>query len=191
VKYFDCEGISATVIVKHAANIEEGQPMAESTPDDVAAQRARLMEELRGYGATFTEFSRRFAAWLDLHYTDAVALLEISAAEERGDPLSPARLSERISLSSGATTALINRLEQAHHVGRTREHSDRRVITLHTTEHVGALASEYFGPLAERLDDMMANYSPEVLRQFETFVVDLRNTMELHLRDGSAMPRPR
>jgi hypothetical protein len=41
------------------------------------------------------------------------------------------------------------------------------------------------------LDDMMANYSPEVLRQFETFVVDLRNTMELHLRDGSALPRPR
>jgi MarR family transcriptional regulator, organic hydroperoxide resistance regulator len=165
--------------------------MAESTPDDVAAQRARLMEELRGYGATFTEFSRRFAAWLDLHYTDAVALLEISAAEERGDPLSPARLSERISLSSGATTALINRLEQAHHVVRTREHSDRRVITLHTTEHVGELASQYFGPLAERIDDMMANYSPEVLRQFETFVVDLRNTMELHLRDGSALPRPR
>jgi len=165
--------------------------MAESTPDDVAAQRARLMEELRGYGATFTEFSRRFAAWLDLHYTDAVALLEISAAESRGHPLSPARLSERISLSSGATTALINRLEQAHHVVRTREHSDRRVITLHTTEHVGELASEYFGPLAERLDDMMANYSPELLGQFETFVVDLRNTMELHLRDGSALPRPR
>jgi DNA-binding MarR family transcriptional regulator len=165
--------------------------MAESTPDDVAAQRARLMEELRGYGATFTEFSRRFAAWLNLHYTDAVALLEISAAEERGAPLSPARLSERISLSSGATTALINRLEHAHHVVRTREHSDRRVVTLHTTEHVGGLATEYFGPMAERLDDMMSHYSPEVLRQFETFVVDLRNTMELQLRDGSALPEPR
>jgi DNA-binding MarR family transcriptional regulator len=165
--------------------------MADSTPDDVAVQRARLMEELRGYGATFTEFSRRFAAWLHLHYTDAVALLEISAAEERGDPLSPARLSERISLSSGATTALINRLEKAHHVVRTREHSDRRVVTLHTTEHVGELAAEYFGPLAERLDEMMAHYSPDVLRQFESFVVDLRNTMEVQLRDASGLPGPR
>jgi MarR family transcriptional regulator, organic hydroperoxide resistance regulator len=165
--------------------------MAESTPDDVAAQRARLMEEMRGYGATFTQFSRRFADWLDLHYTDAVALLEISAAEDRGDPLSPARLGERISLSSGATTALVNRLEQAHHVVRTREHSDRRVVTLHTTEHVGELASEYFGPLAKRFDDMMSHYSPEALQQFENFVVDLRNTMELHLRDAGAAPRPR
>jgi MarR family transcriptional regulator, organic hydroperoxide resistance regulator len=153
--------------------------MAESTP--VAAQRVRLMEELRGYGATFTEFSRRFAAWLGLHYTDAVALLEISAAEERGDPLSPARLSERISLSSGATTALINRLEQADHVVRTREHSDRRVVTLHTTPHVGGLAGEYFGPMSARVDEMMARYSPDVLRQFERFVVDLRETMEREL----------
>jgi DNA-binding MarR family transcriptional regulator len=164
--------------------------VADPTADLVAAQRARVMEELRAYGATFTEFSRRFARWLDLHYTDAVALLEISAAEERGDPLSPARLSERISLSSGATTALVNRLEQAHHVVRTREREDRRVVTLHTTEHVGALAHEYFGPMAERLDHMMERYSPEVLRQFETFVVDLRNTMELHLTEEATSVGP-
>ena len=157
-----------------------------SRPDDVAAQRARLMEGLRGYGATFTEFSRRFAAWLSLHYTDAVALLEIAEAEQRGRPLSPARLSERVSLTSGATTALINRLELAHHVVRTREHTDRRVVTLHTTEHVGELAGEYFGPLSARLDTMMARYPPEQLEQFETFVADLRDTMELHLREQNS-----
>jgi MarR family transcriptional regulator, organic hydroperoxide resistance regulator len=158
--------------------------MADTT-HDIAAQRARLMEEMRGYGATFTEVSRRFAAWLDLHYTDAVALLEISAAEQRGEPLSPARLSERISLSSGATTALINRLERANHVVRTREHADRRVVTLNATDHVSELAGRYFAPLSARLDAMMANYSPELLQQIETFVVDLRDTMERHLDEES------
>jgi DNA-binding MarR family transcriptional regulator len=166
-------------VVEHT---DEGRAMTDWTPAEVAAQRVRVMEELRGYGASFTEVSRRFAAWLDMHYTDAVALLEISAAEQRGTPLSAARLSERVSLSSGATTALINRLEGAHHVVRNREHADRRVVTLHTTPHVGALAGDYFSPLSERLDAMMAKYSPEQLRQFETFVVDLRNTMEDHLR---------
>jgi DNA-binding MarR family transcriptional regulator len=160
--------------------------MIESTPDDVAILRARVMEELRGYGSTFTEVSRRFAAWLSLHYTDAVALLAVAEAEQRGDPLSPARLSERVSLSSGATTALINRLEQAHHVVRSREHTDRRVVTLHTTEPVGALAEEYFGPLGTRLDAMMSKYPPEQLRQFETFVTELRNTMEEHLREQNS-----
>jgi DNA-binding MarR family transcriptional regulator len=157
--------------------------IAESTPDEVAVQRARVMEGLRGYGASFTEVSRRFADWLSLHYTDAVALLEIAEAEQRGDPLSPARLSERVSLTSGATTALINRLELAEHVVRTREHSDRRVVTLHTTAHVGALAERYFGPLGARLDAMMAHYPPEQLRQFETFIADLRDTMDEHLRE--------
>jgi DNA-binding MarR family transcriptional regulator len=160
--------------------------MAESTPDDVTMQRARVMEELRGYGATFTEFSRRFAAWLSLHYTDAVALLEVAEAEQRGDPLSAARLAERVSLSSGATTALINRLERARHVVRAREQDDRRVVTLHATEHVAALAQEYFGPLGTRLDVMMAKYPPEQLRQFEHFVTDLRNTMEEHLREQNS-----
>ena len=160
--------------------------MAGTTPDDVALQRARVMEGLRGYGATFTEISRRFAEWLSLHYTDAVALLEIAEAERRGDPLSPARLGGRVSLTSGATTALINRLEHADHVVRTREHSDRRVVTLHTTAHVAVLADQYFGPLGTRLDAMMAQYPPELLGQFETFVADLRDTMETHLREQNS-----
>jgi DNA-binding MarR family transcriptional regulator len=175
MKYFYGEGISAMVTCQTP---QKGRPMTESTPD-VAIQRARVMEELRGYGSTFTEVSRRFAAWLSLHYTDAVALLAVAEAEQRGDPLSPARLSERVSLSSGATTALINRLEQA-------QHGDRRVVTLHTTEHVGALAQEYFGPLGTRLDAMMSKYPPEQLRQFETFVTELRNTMEEHLREQNS-----
>jgi len=162
--------------------------MTDSTPDEVAAQRIRLMEELRGYGASFTEVSRRFAAWLQLHHTDAVALLEISAAEQRGNPLSPARLGERIGLTSGATTALINRLEGAHHLVRSRDNSDRRVVTLRTTPQVRTLADEYFGPLGGRLDAMMAKYSPTQLRQFEIFVVDLRRTMEQHLDDDVRPP---
>ena len=157
--------------------------MTGSTPDDDVARRVRLMAALRGYGSTFTEVSRRFATWLDLHYTDATALLEIFEAEQRGDPLSPARLSKRVGLSSGATTALLNRLEAAEHLVRTREHSDRRVVTLHTTEHVGTLAASYFDPLSARLDAMMATYSPEQLQQFEAFVVALRETMETHLEN--------
>lgn len=82
-------------------------------PRDISVERERLMDEFRAYGGTFTEFSHRFASWLGLHSTDATALMEITAAEEKGTPLSPARLGERISLTSGATTALLNRLEKA------------------------------------------------------------------------------
>jgi MarR family transcriptional regulator, organic hydroperoxide resistance regulator len=157
----------------------------EPTPGDVAAQRERLMEGLRAYGSLYTEFSRRFAAWLGLHSTDAVAVLEISAADERGTPLSPARLGERISLSSGATTALLNRLELAGHIVRTRDHTDRRVVTLHSSPDIPERAGEFFGSLATRLDAMMAEYSPELLEQFESFLTHLRGTMNAELADPS------
>lgn len=159
--------------------------MEEAVRDGVAEQRERLMELLRIYGGHYAELGRRFAAWLGLHATDATAVLEIAAAEERGAPLSPARLSERISLSTGATTALLNRLEAAGHITRTREHSDRRIVTLRSGAHVRERADEFFGPLAGRLDASMAAYPPQFLERFEQFMADLNATMDAHLAERS------
>ncbi|WP_067710608.1 MarR family winged helix-turn-helix transcriptional regulator [Nocardia yamanashiensis] len=150
------------------------------------AQQDQLTEGLRAYGANYREFSRRFAAWLGLHSTDAEALIEILSAEERGAALSPARLSERISLSQPATTALLNRLEQAGHVMRTREHNDRRVITLRGSSEVHELADEFFRPLGEQVAAVMARHSPEQLRQFENFLIELTSAMNSRL----AQPLP-
>ncbi|MGW6704327.1 MarR family winged helix-turn-helix transcriptional regulator [Streptomyces sp. NPDC054956] len=155
----------------------------EAMRGNVEAQRERLMEGLRIYGGHYTELGRRFADWLGLHSTDATAVLEISAAEERGTPLSPARLSERISLSTGATTALLNRLEAAGHITRSREHTDRRVVTLRSGAHIQERADEFFGPLAHRLDAAMSHYPPELLERFESFVADLNATMDTHLAE--------
>ncbi|MFD6151884.1 MarR family winged helix-turn-helix transcriptional regulator [Streptomyces sp. NPDC060243] len=163
--------------------------MEEAGHEGVAARRERLMESLRTYGSHYAELSRRFAAWLGLHSTDATAVLEIAAAEERGNPLSPARLSERIPLSTGATTALLNRLEAAGHITRVREHSDRRVVTLRSGGHIQERADEFFGPLAARLDTTMARWSPHVLEEFEAFMAELNSTMDTHLAEqGTAGP---
>ncbi|MCX5399340.1 MarR family winged helix-turn-helix transcriptional regulator [Streptomyces sp. NBC_00102] len=164
--------------------------MEEAVDDGVAEQRERLMESLRIYGSHYAELSRRFASWLGLHSTDATAVLEIAAAEERGTPLSPARLSERIPLSTGATTALLNRLESAGHITRAREHSDRRIVTLRSGSHIQERADEFFGPLAQRLDATMSHHSPRFLGQVEAFMADLNATMDGHLADQDTHPRP-
>ncbi|MEW1689338.1 MarR family winged helix-turn-helix transcriptional regulator [Streptomyces sp. NPDC091265] len=162
--------------------------MEEAMREGVVEQRERLMESLRTYGGHYAELSRRFAAWLGLHSTDATAVLEIAAAEERGTPLSPARLSERIPLSTGATTALLNRLEAAGHITRAREHSDRRIVTLRSGEHIQERADEFFGPLADRLDAAMSHYPPRLLEQFEAFMADLNSSMDAHLAEQGAVP---
>jgi MarR family transcriptional regulator, organic hydroperoxide resistance regulator len=150
---------------------------------DIAGQHARLMEELRIYGSIFNQFSRLFGSWLGLHSTDSEALMEIVYAEERNVPLSPARLASRIGLSSGATTSLVNRLEEGGHVVRSRESTDRRVVTLRSSPNVHARAEEFFATLAQQLETAMSRHSPELLNSFETLLIDLRTTMSNHLAE--------
>lgn len=145
---------------------------------DVTEHRERIVNELRVFGANYTEFTRKLATWLDLHSRDAAALVEILYAEDMGSPLSPARLSERISLSSGATTALLDRLERAGHIFRTREDIDRRIVTLHSGPKVHGNVAEFFGPLAEHVDSMLNKYTPDQLDQFEAFLNCFNTTMK-------------
>ncbi|GAA3726920.1 MarR family winged helix-turn-helix transcriptional regulator [Gordonia hankookensis] len=150
----------------------------------------QLTERLRAYGGAYREFSRRFASWLGLHATDAEALIEILACEERGMALSPARLSERIGRSNPATTAVLNRLEGAGYVVRTREHNDRRIVTLRSSREVHALADEFFNPLGERVGAVMARYSAVELQRFQSFLAELLAAMNTEL-SSPAGPHPR
>ena len=164
--------------------------MEEPTATDAAEQRARLMEQLRIYGSTFNQFSRLFAGWLGLYSTDSEALLEIVYAEEHGTPLSPARLATRIGLSSGATTSLLNRLEEAGHIVRSRESRDRRVVTLRSSRHVHDRADEFFATLSHLLDDTMSRYPAQLLNSFEALLIDLHTTMAAHLANATTSLEP-
>ncbi|MFC3453745.1 MarR family winged helix-turn-helix transcriptional regulator [Amycolatopsis speibonae] len=146
--------------------------------DDVAARAVSLLDGLRGFGANYTEFTRRFANWLGLHATDAAALVEILYAEDTGSPLSPARLGERIALTSGATTNLLNRLESLGHVVRTRESADRRKVTLRSGPDIQGPAREFFGPFSAGLTALVAEYPAEEIERFEAFLRHLRSTMD-------------
>ncbi|MFD5642909.1 MarR family winged helix-turn-helix transcriptional regulator [Streptomyces anulatus] len=150
----------------------------DSTAGREAVRVDRVMDGLRAFGANYTEFTRRFATWLGLHSTDAAALVEILYAEDQGAPLSPARLSERVSLSSGATAILLKRLEQAGHIVRTRESADRRVVTLRSSPGIRPRAIAFFGPYSERMAEAMAAYSPQEIQHFENFLGTLRTTMD-------------
>ncbi|WP_405678307.1 MarR family winged helix-turn-helix transcriptional regulator [Streptomyces sp. NBC_01511] len=164
--------------------------MEQPESGDLEAQRDRLMDGLRAFGANYTEFTHRFATWLGLHSTDAAALTEILYAEDTGTPLSPARLSERVSLSSGATAILLNRLEQAGHIVRTRENTDRRVVTLRSSPDIRPRAIEFFGPYSTRMTAEMSRYTPAELRQFEDFIGKLRGTMNSLLANEYRPPGP-
>ncbi|AGZ42452.1 MarR family winged helix-turn-helix transcriptional regulator [Actinoplanes friuliensis] len=147
-------------------------------------ERDRLRDEivtlLRSYSVEAQQVGHTFAQSHGLHPTDLQALIAVMHAEGRGDPLTPGRLGEAIGLSSGATTAAIDRLERAGHLRRTRESTDRRVVHLRYGEPGMALALEFFGPLGQRTDNVMKDFTDEDLATVERFLHGMTTALSAH-----------
>ncbi|MDD7937121.1 MarR family transcriptional regulator [Actinomycetospora lutea] len=137
-------------------------------------ERERLVQLLQDYADEAGRLGHAFAADQGLHRTDAAALLAVLRAERAGAALTPGRLGEEVGLSSGATTAAVDRLERLGHLHRVRDGADRRRVTLHHDPAGAAVGHAFFGPLAARLDAVLADYTPaelDVVHRFLTEVV--------------------
>ncbi|MFI7545359.1 MarR family winged helix-turn-helix transcriptional regulator [Actinoplanes sp. NPDC049599] len=148
------------------------------------SERDRLREEIvnlmRSYSVEAQHVGHAFAQRHGLHPTDLQALIAVMHAEGRGAPLTPGRLGEAIGLSSGATTAAIDRLERAGHLRRTRESTDRRVVHLRYGEPGMKLAMEFFGPLGKRTDKVMADFTDEDLALVGRFLRGMNEALAEH-----------
>ncbi|SDT39607.1 MarR family protein [Friedmanniella luteola] len=159
-------------------------------PDEVFAHRVRLLGGLRSFGASYTELTQEFALSLGLRSTDAGAVVEILYAEDLGVPLTPARLAERIGLTSGATAQLLNRLEVAGHITRTRELTDRRKVTLRTSPDIVPPARAFFATLGSHLDRLVARHDTAELALVATFLDELSHTMAAAIEESRVRPQP-
>lgn len=137
---------------------------------DRVGVRDELTRLLQVYATEADRLGQVFAERHALHPTDLHALLAVMQADLAGEPLTPGRLGEHLGLSSGATTAVIDRLERAEHVHRTRDDRDRRRVTLHFGEAAAALGQAFFGPLGTRMDAMLADYTPGELDAVQRFL---------------------
>jgi DNA-binding MarR family transcriptional regulator len=142
--------------------------------------RDDIVELLRTYSVQAQHVGHAFAQQHGLHPTDLQALIAVMHAERRGEPLTPGRLGAALGLSSGATTAAIDRLERAGHLRRTRESIDRRVVHLRYAEPGMALAVAFFGPLGARSDAVMAQFSTAELATVERFLDGMTEAVTAH-----------
>ncbi|MFE0254422.1 MarR family winged helix-turn-helix transcriptional regulator [Streptomyces sp. NPDC059010] len=86
----------------------------------------------------------------------ALNILQLSGA------MSPGELAERTGLTTGPTTRLIDRLEQAGYVRRAPDPGDRRKVVV---EPVGEPAEldRVLAPARQRVGEILAGYTPEQL----------------------------
>ncbi|GAA2482082.1 MarR family winged helix-turn-helix transcriptional regulator [Winogradskya humida] len=145
--------------------------------------REEIVNLLRSYSVRAQHVGQAFAQRNGLHHTDLQALIAVMHGEGRGDPLTPGRLGEELGLSSGATTAAIDRLERAGHLRRSRESSDRRVVHLRYGEPGMALARTFFGPLGQRTDQVMKDFTDDELATVQRFLAGMDDALRAHHDD--------
>ncbi|MFI7643550.1 MarR family winged helix-turn-helix transcriptional regulator [Nonomuraea sp. NPDC049400] len=79
---------------------------------------------------------------------------------ELAGPMTPGELGERTGLTTGPTTRLIDRLEQAGYVRRVPAPGDRRKVIV---EPIGKPAEldQVMAPARQKIGEIIAGYSPE------------------------------
>lgn len=136
----------------------------EGAVDGARADVPALLHEL---GAALSELSLRFAVTSGVHPTDLRAISLIREAEK---PLAMGQLAERLELTTGAVTGLVDRLERSGLVRRVRDPADRRRVHLECTERGGQVAGEYLGRLAARLGAPIADLDHAELAAVHRFL---------------------
>ena len=148
-------------------------------PPDVRAELVRLLQR---YVVEAVRLGRVFAEKHHMHPTDWAALLAVIQGDRAGRPLTPGELGQCLGISSGATTAVLDRLERAGHVRRVRDDRDRRRLTLHRAESATALLRTFSEPLDEAMDAIVVGYSGGELAVVQRFLDDAIGQVSEHRR---------
>jgi DNA-binding MarR family transcriptional regulator len=156
-----------------------------ATVDPGAPDRRRwlIIDLLRRYGTDASAVGHAFSAAHGLQVADLQALVAIMSAEGRGAPLSPKDLRRIIGLSSGGTSYVIDRLEEAGHIVRERSVTDRRVVRLRFTEQGMATGVAFFGPLGARTEEVIDEFTGEELDVIVRFLTGAAASMREHLEN--------
>ena len=143
-------------------------PAGVTTLPDAGFPPPRHVEQLREIAALSQRVQHGLARELEINGT-ALDAMEVLSRE---GPLTHGALAERLRVTPGAVTGVINRLEATGHA--RREHrTDRRTLWVVPAEASLRRAGELMTPLAAELRRRTADYTPEELALVERFLDDV------------------
>lgn len=167
----------------HAADDAATAAEPWTAPDTLPRE---VVDALRRYITEADRLSQVFCDAQDIHRTDLHALLHLRDAARAGEEIGAGQLAQRLGLSTGATTAVIDRLERDGHVRRERAEGDRRRITVRFGKAVDGVAREFFRPMGARSESLLTGFTDEELRVVLRFLggmTDIVTAETTHLRE--------
>ncbi|MET8773474.1 MarR family transcriptional regulator [Nocardia sp. NPDC004654] len=123
---------------------------------EVPMEQSETSTVYRRYLSALMAHGQAGARAVDLGATDLYALNIL----ELGGPMTPGELGARAGLTTGPTTRLVDRLEEAGYVRRVPVPGDRRKITVKLVETPAEL-DRVLAPARRRVGEIIAGYAPE------------------------------
>ena len=143
-----------------------------------------IIDALRRYGTDSGRIGHAFAELHRLQGADLRALVAIMSAEGNGTPLTAGQLREQLGLSSGGASLVIDRLEQAGHIRRARDHpTDNRVVHLRYTDQGRATGLAFFGSLGDRAHAILNGFTEDELQVIARFITAMADSARQHIQE--------
>lgn len=126
--------------------------MTESTNTDL---QQRALMAVRDYGIHLRLFQNAVDAWAGLNATDSECLRHLFFK----GMATPSELARQTGLTSGAATAMLDRLEKAGLIERRPNPDDRRGILITPTESAAEKVASWFASAREAQAELISSYS--------------------------------
>jgi DNA-binding MarR family transcriptional regulator len=130
--------------------------MTNSTKNEL---RKRALMAVRDYGVNLTQFRNAMSEWVGLNVTDmeCLRLLFLKGVA------TPTELARFTGLTSGATTAMLDRLERAGLIERRPNPNDRRGTLIAPAQSSAEKAASWFESARNTQDELISSYSASEL----------------------------
>ncbi len=125
-----------------------------------------LAVEIRASQNRTDRFDTEVCALLGINRSDNTALDVL----ERNARMTAGELARELRLTTGAVTALIDRLEKAGYVRRVADAADRRRVLVEVTELTLQITDLIYGPIAREYQRLAKKYSLEDLELILDFM---------------------
>lgn len=148
----------------------------------MSSERARIVrqisERLRSTTQRAMEMHHVAAGLIGVNATD----LQCIQLLQHG-PLTAGELAHRTGLTTASTTTVIDRLEQAGFVARTRDPADRRRVVIELRmERVGSTVVPVFLPIVSAWQQSMADYDERDLKLIADFLDRIEQVIDGEIR---------
>jgi DNA-binding MarR family transcriptional regulator len=142
-------------ILENKDNVK-GVSMTNSTKTDL---KKRALMAVRDYGIHLTLFRNAVSEWQGLNTTDmeCLRLLFLKGIA------TPSELAKHTGLTSGATTAMLDRLEKAGFIERRPNPDDRRGTLIVPAKSGAERAASWFESARKAQDELISSYSESEL----------------------------